>query len=88
LGVTSVRDRAWLARFIATPEKMIAEGDPIATELFNKYKQVNMPNLRLGGQEAGDLINFLESQTAAHDKQASPNEKPSTMSIKSGDSPR
>ena len=88
LGVTSVRDHAWLARFIATPEKMIAEGDPIATELFKKYKQVNMPNLRLGGQDTADLISFMESQTAAHDKQASPSEKPAAMAIKSGDSPR
>src|ERR1700686_256385 len=88
LGVTSVRDHAWLARFIATPEKMIAEGDPIATELFKKYKQVNMPNLRLGGQDTADLIRFMESQTAAHDKQASPSEKPAAMAIKSGDSPR
>jgi protein SCO1 len=88
LGVTSVRERTWLARFIATPNKLIADGDPIATELFKKYKQVNMPNLRLGGQDTADLINFIESQTAAHDKQASPSEKPAAMAIKSGDSPR
>jgi protein SCO1 len=66
LGVTTVRDRAWLARFIATPDKVLNEKDPIATVLFDKYKQVNMPNLRLGSEDVATLISFLETQTKAH----------------------
>jgi len=33
-GVTQRRDRNWLTRYVAQPEKMLAEGDPIATGRF------------------------------------------------------
>jgi len=66
LGVTNVRDRAWLTRIIATPDKLLNEKDPIATALFDKYKQVNMPNLRLGTADVAALISFLETQTKAN----------------------
>jgi protein SCO1/2 len=69
LGVTSVRERTWLARFISTPDKVLAEKDPIATALFKKYNEVNMPNLRLADVDLYTLIDFLERQTAAHDKE-------------------
>lgn len=62
-GVTSVRDHGWLARFITTPDKVIAEKDPIATDLFKKYKQVNMPNLRLADIDVNALIEYMESQS-------------------------
>src|SRR5207248_452128 len=42
LGVTEVRDRAWLRRYIHEPDKMLAEKDPIAVALFEKYKGVRM----------------------------------------------
>lgn len=66
LGVTRVRDRAWLRRFIKTPDEVLAEKDPIATELFAKYNQVRMPNLRLGDGDVEALIVYLEAQSAAH----------------------
>jgi len=70
LGVTNVRERTWLARFISTPDKVLAEKDPIATALFKKYNEVNMPNLRLADVDLHSLIDFLERQSAAHDKEA------------------
>jgi protein SCO1/2 len=68
LGVTNVRDHTWLARFISAPDKVLAEKDPIATALFKKYNEVNMPNLRLADIDLHSLIDFLERQSAAHDK--------------------
>ena len=62
LGVTNTRDRAWLVRFIHEPDKMIAEEDPIATALFRKYKEVRMPNLRVGSEDMKALLGFLASQ--------------------------
>jgi protein SCO1/2 len=50
---------------------MIAEGDPVAVELFKKYKQVNMPNLRLVDADIKTLIDFLDTQTAAAKSPAS-----------------
>jgi protein SCO1/2 len=65
LGVSTVRDRSWLMRFILRPDELIAEGDPVAVELFKKYKQVNMPNLRLADADIKALIDFLDTQTGA-----------------------
>ena len=63
-GVSRFRDHDWLARFIATPDKMVADGDPVATSLYAKYKQVQMPNLRLGDPDVAALIRYLDTQTA------------------------
>jgi protein SCO1 len=62
-GVADVRDPKWLTHFIQMPEKMIAEGDPIATALFEKYRQIRMPNLRISDEDAALLIDFLKKQS-------------------------
>jgi protein SCO1/2 len=61
-GVTTQRDRGWLARFIQAPDRLLAEGDPIAKELFAKYKRVTMPNLRLGEDDVAAIIDYLAAQ--------------------------
>jgi protein SCO1/2 len=63
LGVTSRRERAWLARYLAEPEQVLAEGDPIATRLFARYNQVRMPNLDLGRDEIASLLAYLEARS-------------------------
>jgi len=70
LGVTRVRDRAWLARFIATPDRVLAEKDPIAMALFAKYRNVAMPNLRLGRDDVEALLKYMETETVARQGQA------------------
>jgi protein SCO1/2 len=65
LGVTRVRERAWLSRFITKPDEMLAKKDPLAISLFKKYNEVQMPNLRLADADAETLIDYLEEQTAA-----------------------
>jgi protein SCO1 len=65
LGVSSIRDRTWLTHFIEMPDRMVTERDPIATALYAKYKQVQMPNLRLGDPDVAALITYLDAQTAA-----------------------
>ena len=64
-GVTRVRDRAWLEGFIKAPDKMLAQNDPIATSLFAKYRQVVMPNLRLGDDDVAALMKYMDAQSAA-----------------------
>jgi protein SCO1 len=61
-GVTTRRERAWLTRYLAVPDQMLAEGDPIAMELFARYKNVPMPNLRLSESEIAIVLSYLESQ--------------------------
>jgi protein SCO1/2 len=61
-GVTSRRERAWLARYLREPDRVRAEGDPIATALYAKYKNIPMPNLRLDREDVAALLSYLEQQ--------------------------
>jgi protein SCO1/2 len=57
-GVTSVRDRGWLLRFVQKPDVMLTEKDPLATALFKQY------NVRLGPDDTEALVKYLEGQSA------------------------
>ena len=59
-GVTKRRDRAWLVRYISEPEVLLAAKDPTALALFHRYKEIRMPNLKLGKSDVADLLSFLE----------------------------
>jgi protein SCO1/2 len=65
VGVTARRDPAWLRRYLMEPEKVLAEGDPIAKTLFEKYKKVNMPNLNLGTEDVATMVAYLSAQSDA-----------------------
>lgn len=69
LGVTNVRDRAWLARKIADPIKMIEEKDPITIALFKKYKEIRMPRQGLPEADVNTLIEYMQTQTARLENQ-------------------
>ena len=58
-GVTSRRDRDWLRRFIAAPDKMNADGDPIAVALRAEYREARMPNLKLNDDDVSAVIDYL-----------------------------
>jgi protein SCO1/2 len=62
MGVTARRERGWLSRYLMEPDRMLAEGDPVATALFEKYQGVRMPNLRLGSSDVAVLLSYLEAQ--------------------------
>lgn len=62
-GVTDRRDGAWLARYLAAPDQVLAAGDPIATALYAKYHEVPMPNLKLGSDDVGALVSYLDAQS-------------------------
>ena len=64
-GVTTRRDRGWLARYVQQPDKLLAEGDPIAKALFEKYRNARMPNVSLGAADVEAVLAFLESRDRA-----------------------
>jgi protein SCO1 len=76
LGVTSRRERSWLVRYVVSPDQLLAEKDPVALGLFEKYKGTRMPNVGLGPTDVTDVISYLEKraaqsgQTKAHDHSA------------------
>ena len=64
-GVTAQRDPNWLARFIAEPDKVLAEGDPIAAALLQEFNNLQMPNLGLSAEQVAAVIVYLESPGGA-----------------------
>jgi len=74
LGVTRNRDRAWLTRWLAEPDKMLAEKDPLAMALLAAYGNVPMPNLRLGDVEIHALLTFIEEESDRTERQRHPPE--------------
>ena len=62
-GVTERRDRDWLARWLKEPDRMLAEGDPTAIELYGAFNGLPMPNLRLKGSEIEELLAYMESES-------------------------
>ena len=60
LGVTEKREREWLERWLAEPDKMLAEGDPIAMKLLEEFNNVPMPNLALTDTDVENLLAYLE----------------------------
>ena len=62
-NISKQRDRDWLESWLAAPDKMIAEGDPIATALVEQYRGVKMPNLRLNELDVRHIIEFIDSES-------------------------
>ena len=63
LGVTQKRDPAWLARWLAEPEKMLEEKDPIVMELYAQFNEMPMPNMQLNRAEVASLLEFMETES-------------------------
>jgi len=63
VNVITLRERAWLARYVAEPDRMLAEGDGVAAALFARYKNVRMPNLGLNDEEVAALLSHIEQQS-------------------------
>ncbi len=75
LGVTNARSREWLTQYILAPDKALADKDPVAVALFNKYNQVKMPNLHLAPGDVKMLLDYFASKTAAAQADGSSSKK-------------
>ena len=62
-NVTYKREHDWLVRFLREPDKVIAEDDPIAKQLLEKYKDIRMPNQGLSSQEIDNLIAYIVNKS-------------------------
>ena len=74
-GVTEKRDRAWLTRWLKAPDQMLAEKDPIATQLFDQYQKLLMPNLKLSDADVEALIAYMANPNKRAGKTISAAEK-------------
>ena len=57
-GITKRRDKAWLTRWLKSPEQML-QADPAAKELLGKYK-VPMPNQNLSDDEIKQYLDYFK----------------------------
>ena len=64
LGLSSRRDRAWVARYIADPEKARAASDPVALDLVRRFK-IRMPAHKLSPEDMAALLEYLEAVNSA-----------------------
>lgn len=76
-GVTASRDRDWLVRFITTPDKLIAQGDPITQQLIQQYV-LPMPNLGVTEEDAKAILAYIEAQSAENKPATTPTPTPTT----------
>lgn len=61
-GVTGRRQEAWLKQWIKQADKMIAAGDPIATQLAKDYAPNVMTNFEwMTDAQIGDIIAYLKT---------------------------
>lgn len=63
-GSASSRPHAWLMRWLKEPDKMLAEGDPVALAMKARYRNLPMPNLGLNDVDAAALIEFMKAEDA------------------------
>ena len=65
-GVATRRDPDWLEHWLAEPDQMIADGDPIAVELLAQYNNIPMPNQHLSLTQINSLLLYLGVDQPAH----------------------
>jgi len=59
-GVTERRQRPWLLKFVRSSSTVIASGDPIATGLFEQFKQQRMPDWTdLSEPQVNSILDWL-----------------------------
>ncbi|MEO7730181.1 MAG: respiratory nitrate reductase subunit gamma [Kofleriaceae bacterium] len=59
-GVTERRQRPWLLKFIRSSQTVIGSGDPIASGLFEQFKQQRMPDWSdLSEAQIGSILDWL-----------------------------
>lgn len=74
-GVTERRSHEWLTRWIATPDQVLAAGDPTAKQLFEQFHNIPMPNLGLDASQVASILAYLaasSSQTSAQPSAQAP----------------
>ncbi|MBC8210401.1 MAG: SCO family protein [Gammaproteobacteria bacterium] len=62
-AVSEKRDPDWLKRWMAAPDVMLAEKDPIALQLMEQYS-VKMPNFNLSDYDIGVLIEYIDEESS------------------------
>ena len=57
------REIPWIISFVRNSPKMIADGDPIANEIYNEYNQVVMTSFDFSDDEILSVLAYVKDQT-------------------------
>lgn len=63
-GIHERRSEEWLIKFVKNSEEVIKSGDPIANELFAKFRNKKMPAQEISDQEVKYILDFIKSGNA------------------------
>lgn len=86
-GVTGRRPPEWLADFIRDPAGKIAAGDPVATELTERFQGIPMPTLELTDAQIKAVLAYLASPAEVQ-HHAAPSAAPAEAATLTGDPAR
>lgn len=75
-GVTAKRERSWLIRWIVEPDKMLAEGDPLAKQIAQEYNNIPMPPSGATKAQVEDILAYIEAKSAGSTPPAKPTTSP------------
>lgn len=64
-GVTQRRDEEWLIDFVQRSQDLIASGDPVATELFQEFDQLVMPDQPLTDGQVRDVLAYIRQTSSS-----------------------
>lgn len=65
-GVTQHRDLNWLTEWLKAPDKLLANGDPIAVEMLKEYNNLPMPNMQLSDADVAALIAYFQQMDSGN----------------------
>jgi protein SCO1/2 len=71
VNIAQRRDRVWLTNYLLEPDRMLAQHDPIAMSLFEKYQTVRMPNLGLSLENVDQILKYISKESRAQTEHAS-----------------
>ncbi len=77
-GIGERRPKEWLVPFIQSSQSMIEKGDPIAKDVFNKFKQKKMPDQDLSPEEVEAILEFIKATGSGAVAPASKDSKPAS----------
>lgn len=83
-GVTERRPEQWILKFIKDSQAVIQSGDPVANELFTKYKNKKMPEQDLNDDDLKEMYAFLKAGKAGGSANYRPALLPNSYEIEQG----
>lgn len=83
-GVNERRQEAWLIKFIKNSEAVIASGDPVANEMFGKFKNKKMPAQEISDDEIKELLALIKTGKAGGAANYTPVTNPNPFEIQKG----